>query len=235
MRLITGKYGKACIKIVFLFILLLAFNTSVSYGQHIESQIFLSKHELININDGKLSGVYAEWGASNDTYIEVKIFNNSGNSVYLFSSYFDENLYQSWFLHRYNNKTNERILSFLPIPYYMSFKRSDLVVVGEKRVITQFQVIYEFEELAPESYITILIPKESFNSNYVRNYDPKEMNKISKPRFKIINKTLDDSFRKIEFAVYDKINWFNSQSYYYDEYNFDKNSKDYQIISVTIP
>lgn len=168
-----------------------------------------------------------------DEYV-VKIFNTTSNDVFLFSSYLDECYVRSEYLHLYSRKKNTCIVSFLPLPYFLSYTRSDRLILWENAVVNKHQILYDFWKIPKGSYIQIKLPLNCFDSEYVKWYDAKEMDLIYPPVFKKMRKRPDCANKEIQFAIYPESDFRNRYTFYADSYLFFKEIMDYSILSIEV-
>lgn len=193
--------------------------------------------------------LYVEFvGVINDEFV-FEIVNNTKDSLYLFDSYLFDNekriistydgrvIQSSKYLHRYDKKTRQCKLSFLPLLPYLTAKYSDRpLVVGENKVAYHGQVLYNFSLISPQSRLQIAICKEAiYQETYVKEIYPKKHSKFEN-RIKF-SKDLYPKCENIvaEFAVYKNVNLLTShESFLYDEYNFNKQGLSYMILSIIV-
>ena len=180
-----------------------------------------------------------------DNVFEFEMVNNTKDSLYLFDSYlFDKDkrivgayldgrdMQRSKYLHRYDKKTRQCKLSFLPLIPYLGLTYTDRLILGGNKVAHAGQVVYSFSCIPPLSTFSVLICKDAiYQKTYVKEIYPK------KPSFFKFNKDLYPICENIviEFAVYKDIDLLTSiNSYYFDGYNFSKQTLSYRIISVVV-
>ena len=201
---------------------------TVSYGQEISLHVKkISSDRIIPCDT-----IYVE-SVKENKYI-VRIYNPTKESVYLFSSYFNDDLFMSKYLHLYSEKNNSCILSFLPLPYFLSYTRSDNVILGANAVVNRNQIIYQFLEIPRASFIEILLPDTCFDADYVNCYDARKMSPNNRPTFKVAKGLRRCSKKEIQVAVYANIGTLNKEVYYADPYSFSQGISDYRLLSITI-
>ena len=174
--------------------------------------------------------------------IKIVLFNNNEHSLWLFDSYLDPQyekvLFQSRYLHRFERKTNQFKLSFLPITPWLSFKHSDFLIRNEKTICTPGQVIYHFRQIQEKDSVAIVIPKEAFFcEEYVIDKPLVKYHKYDSARrvkFQTTTRSPQQSVRTVEFAIYQCIEGINDTNYYFNEGLFDDVIKGYDIIAIPI-
>lgn len=174
--------------------------------------------------------------------VKFVLYNNTKQPFWLFDSYLDPKygdvLFQSQYLHRFDRKTDQFKLSFLPITPWLSFRYSDLVVRNEKTISYPGQVIYHFRQMPGKDYIEIAIPKEAFScEEYVIDKPLVEYHKYdlaNRVKFRTTARSPQQPYRTVEFAVYQSLEGINENFYYFNEGVFDDAVRGYDILSVTI-
>jgi hypothetical protein len=182
-----------------------------------------------------------------DNDFEFEIINNGKDTLYLFDSYLidrdkriitddkeNKEIQQSIYLHRYDEKTKQCKLSFLPLLPYLSAHYTDLIL-GRNKVASKGQVLYHFRLIPPNSKNAIVISKSAFYSeDYVKEVYPQKISKFDTIKFrKSKHKKCDTVI--VEFALYKNIDLLNSKdAYYFDEFNFNKQALSYIVLSVSV-
>lgn len=178
------------------------------------------------------STVYAEAIGTNK--YAVRIYNPTKQPVYLFSSYLYGDFFASKYLHLYSKKDNTCTLSFLPLPYFLSYTRSDNLIFGPNAVVNKYQITYQFLMIPPSSYIDINLPLTCFDGDYIQNYQPQKLSLQRPPVFKAAKRPATCTKQMILFAIYTDIDNLNKDTYYKDYYAFSKDILDYHILSVKV-
>jgi len=181
-------------------------------------------------------------GKTQDIF-EFEIINNSTDSLFLFDSYFNEEttaiinkIPNAKYLHRFDTKSKQCKLSFLPLLPFLSVDKTDVIVFGENSVVRKGQILFHFKIISPQSKTVIKLPKESFyQTNFIKEIYPKKLSKFdNKINVKDIYNT-KCKYIIVEFAVYKNIDIFrNKDAYYYDEFNFNTQALSYKIISIPV-
>ncbi|MDR1763090.1 MAG: metallopeptidase family protein, partial [Dysgonamonadaceae bacterium] len=176
---------------------------------------------------------------------EFDIINNTQDTLFLFDSYIfdrDRSFYdstaiqQSIYLHRYDKKTKQCKLSFLPLLPYLSANYTGLLVLGGNKVAHTGQVLYHFRAIPPDSKNTVTISKCAFYSkDYVKEVYPQKISKFEHNiKFRKSKHKKCDSV-VVEFALYKNIDLLISErAYWSDEYNFNEQALSYIILPVSV-
>jgi hypothetical protein len=216
------------------FFVLLLFSSEMLYAQMFESQVLVFTDTITFFEQINEQNSLVKLVDSSECYYTIFLYNTTEDTLYLFDSYFEEDLVYSIYLHRYNTTEQKCKISFLPIHYYLTYQRSDVLIVGKKRINSQFQILYNFTSIYPNHYTKISIPKDVFDYDYIDDYDTQMLSKFIKPIFKKCISPYNCLYRTIEFALYKNIRKLNYNAFYYDEYNFDKNVNLYEIITIDL-
>jgi hypothetical protein len=75
--------------------------------------------------------------------INLKITNNTKDTIFIFKSYFDADISTSNYIFRYNKKNNIVNVSYVPLLPYLFTKYSDRLTF-EDRIIKDHQVVFFF-------------------------------------------------------------------------------------------
>lgn len=188
-----------------------------------------------DVHPDSLYTTYSE----NETGLVITIFNTTKDTVNIFNSYLRPSLLSSKYLHRINSKRRIYKISFLPLVPYLFTKYSD-VITGES-ITGSHQIVYDFFKLPPgtSQEITLLYQDLFRNKNSSKNvskdYDVKSLHKYSKglPQdFCTAHKLKGKYSLQFEFAVYKSVSILCEQSaYYLREQEFDKQSKDFRVLT----
>jgi len=171
-----------------------------------------------------------------DNDFEFEIINNTQDTLYLFDSYLDHDLYKSKYLHRFDKKEKLCKLSFLPLLPFLSVHYTDHIILGDNKVANKGQILYHFRVIPPKSRNKAIIPRSAFyTENYVNEVHPKKISKFEQTIKFRKSKHNRCSNIVVEFALYKNIDLLiNEQAYYLDEYNFNEQALCYTILSVSV-
>lgn len=183
-------------------------------------------------------GTYEE----DTTGITLNIINTTKDTLYVFKSYFDKIFLSSKYLHRINSKEKKYKLSLLPIVPKVFTKYSD--VITDEPIIGNQQVVYDFIKLPPNSIEKFLFKYEDLfknrnsQNNASKDYDIKILHKYTKKipqKFCTVSKLKSKYKFEVEFAVYKSVNLLcNESAYFLQENEFDKQSKDFKILTIPV-
>jgi hypothetical protein len=165
--------------------------------------------------------------------IQLTIINSyERDTLYLLDSYLLDDLMYSKYLHRYDKKGLCK-LSFLPIIPYLSVKKTDAVLVRDNRVVNKNQVLYHFISIPPKSYVRIIMHKDVFDTEYIKDFDVHKYTKFDDIKIKNVSK-FDCHKRIIEFAIYTNIDFISGDMFYYKETQFNIEAQLFRILSIEI-
>lgn len=176
--------------------------------------------------------LYTKFNDSDENFYSIKFFNTSSDTIYLFDSYFNDNYIMSEYLHRYDKKSGLCKISLLPLLPYLDLAQTDRVIIGENRIISRFQVLYNFKKILPFCGTEYKIRKDVFDVEYVKDFNMKNTSSTKKIKFKKIEK-VNCKKRIIEFAFYYNIDFLDKNIFYYPQI-FDIHVKNYEILSIEI-
>jgi hypothetical protein len=168
--------------------------------------------------------------------ITFLITNNSPDTLFLFDSYLNEELYGSRYLHRYDKKAKRCKLSFLPLLPYLSPRYRDVVILGGEKIANKGQIIFHFKAIPPNETYAVSIPKDFFHSReYVDEVYPQKYSKFDRRiKFRSRKRNRCDDVL-VEFAIYKSVDLLKSENaYYFDELAFNEQALSYDILSITI-
>lgn len=185
-----------------------------------------------------LHKVYAITGYDTNNII-VSIINPTKDTLFLFNSYLQPQFYASQHLHRVDLKERIYKISFLPLVSNLFVKYADNIT--DDLIIGQNQVVYDFIKLPPDSKADIRIDDEHLLSytnqknNVSDDYNVKKLHKYSKTpptKFRTINILKTNFKTEFEFALYKSVSLLcNQAAFYTKEYEFDKQSKEFTILT----
>jgi hypothetical protein len=202
----------------------------------------------LNAQTNQCDSLFVQFIGEKENDFEFEIINNSKDTLYLFDSYlFDRDeriigtyldgkeMQRSKYLHRYDKKTKQCKLSFLPLLPFLSVRHNDLIVLGGNKVAHIGQVLYHFRLIPPNSKNAIVISKSAFYSeDYVKEVYPQKISKFDTIKFRKSKHTKCDTVI-VEFALYKNIDLLNSKdAYYFDEFNFNEQALSYIVLSVSV-
>lgn len=169
--------------------------------------------------------------------IDLKVINNTKDTIFIFNSYFDNDISTSKYLYRYDEKKNVVNISYVPLLPYLFTKYSDKVSF-ENRIIKDYQVIYNFYKIPPSYEYSFSVPTINFKERkeFIKDFDITKLNKFQKiKRFKNIKvKKTNPSFI-VNVTYYNTVDTLcNANSYYQDELKFDTAARDFKIIQSPI-
>jgi hypothetical protein len=174
--------------------------------------------------------------------IAISIINTTMDTLYVFRSYLEKEFLSSKYLHRINRKERKYKLSLLPLVPHVFTKYSD--VITDEPIVGNQQIVYDFFKLPPNSVQSVLLSYEDLfkkkgrQNNVSKDYDVKMLNKYTKKipqKFCTVKKLKDKYSFEIEFAVYKSVNLLcNEAAYFLQENEFDKQSKDFKILTIGV-
>lgn len=162
--------------------------------------------------------------------------NPTKDTLYIFSSYFEERFYKSKYLNRVNRKNKELKLSFLPLLPYLSTSKSDRILPGSNALVNRGQLSYKFILIPPG---TTIFKDLNINSDvtvsYSKDINLSGHNMYDRIKFKDrkLCSSLDTYKKVMEFAIYKNINGLCNNhffSMYPEEYNGI--AKEFEIFSL---
>lgn len=173
-----------------------------------------------------------------DGKLVLKIINNTTEPIYLFKSYFEDDISTSPYLYRYDSKINTLNISFLPLLPYLTTKYSDRVII-QNRLIYPYQTVYDFYKILPNNEYSFSVKLTNFNDEkvFIKDFDIYSLDKFGMTkkfrRKKIAKKGLSDIVVKV--AYYKSIDIIcNADSYFLNEFEFNKQAKSFKILQTSI-
>jgi len=166
--------------------------------------------------------------------ISIKVINNTSDTIYIFKSYFDNDISISPYLYRLDKKKNEMNVSFLPLIPYLYTKYSDKVIIQD-RIIKAYQTVYDFYKILPFHEYSFNVKSLDFKNSkeFIKDFDIYSLNKfqpIKKFKREKVKKENTPAFI-VKIAYYTNIeNICNSNAYFLDELNFNEDAKKFKII-----
>lgn len=174
------------------------------------------------------------------------IENINNDTLYLFNSYFQDNIVSSNFLRRIDKKHNILNISFLPLIPFVFTRYSDAYIIYDSNsIFDENQIVYDFYKILPHSKFVIgflksdLFPSYSKSTIFLKEFNEKLL--INKRQIKTvkkykINRLYDDKKIRIKFALYKNVSKIcNEGAIYEDHKTFIMNAKNYDIVTFEIP
>ena len=187
--------------------------------------------------------IYIEKQITKDS-IFINIVNSTRDTVYLFKSYFQKDLYSSKYIHRIDTKKKNYYITFIPLIPYLSTQRTDNLVLSQNRIIKKNQILYDFIKVAPQTHFKIAFYLEDLfknvktKNNITRALQTSSLNKFSYIKFKSLTSScLIHKYNLFfSFAFYNHIDIVCRKSdFYLNEFNFNSQAKSFHIISTQVP
>ena len=117
-------------------------------------------------------------------------------------------------------------------------------MISDNPVTGNHQIVYDFFKLLPGSKQDVYLPyqelfkNKEYKDNAIKDFNVKSLHKYTKklPKKFCTTAKLKGRYTLLfEFAVYKDVSLLCTQSaYYLQEYNFDQQAKDFEILSVPI-
>lgn len=196
----------------------------------------------IDFPEKRMDSLYLEYDKMASSYY-IKIVNPTKDTLYLFSSYFSQELQSSKYLHEVDKKNKTYYISFVPIISNLATKRTDKTILGEEKIAQKEQVLYDFIKLNPNTYYVLqinysnLFKNRNTNKNAVKHYNHQSLSKFKKASFKTVTTSkLTGKYNLIfQFGIYTDVSILCSESdYYLNEFEFDKQAKSFKTINFPI-
>ncbi|OOQ58394.1 hypothetical protein [Mucilaginibacter pedocola] len=225
-----------------LLIVMFSLKTIVSSGQDSSHTCSCSQSKELLVKPQGFPIKINALARKDSNYLILNVINNREDTFYLFDSYLKKDYYSSRHLHRIDTKKGIYKISFLPIIPFLTTELSD--VIKNDPLFKKGQITYHFTQLLPNSIFEIKIPiKELLRNsellnNVIKDYDVRQLNKYSKSNYEeVFSNNLRNTLYKfqIELAVYRSVELLCKKgAYYYQEEEFDRQSKDFELLSVDI-
>ena len=222
----------------YLFLILIIFFQQRTFGQIVRTSYCKCDTKgnklLVNKNE---DSVYVEI-KYNKNQLNVDLFNNTKDTIFLFNSYFEKDISLSKYIYRYNKKEKKVKISFLPLIPFLYTKYSDKFIV-EDRIIKEYQTVYNFYKIPPFYHYTFNIDIVDLKNKkkYIKEIKIEDLNKFEKiKKFKkatLCKNSKVDYF--VEFAYYKNISLLcKKNAYFLEELEFNSQAKNYKIIKVPL-
>lgn len=225
--------------LVLLFFFTFVGSAQIRRGEYCSCKEADKISSLANYQTNSFYATYME----GTTAITVTIINTTDDTLFVFSSYLQQQFLGSKYLHRIDFCSKQYKLSMLPIIPYVFTKYSDNVATSEEAILGNHQIVYDFIKFLPNSkrelefkYSDIFRNRSDYN-NVIKDFNIKLFNKNSKIPIKVFTtKKISGKFDfSIEFAVYKTIDLLcNQTAYYTNEFEFDKQSKNFNVLSIPV-
>lgn len=124
--------------------------------------------------------------------INIKVTNSTPDTIYLFKSYFDNDISISPYLYRFDKKENEVNISLLPLIAYLYTKYSDKIIIQD-RIIKTYQTVYDFYKILPFHEYNFKVKALDFKNSkeFIKDFDVYSLSK-----FQPIKKIKKEKLRK---------------------------------------
>lgn len=225
-------------KFIFIELMVLFFSLSVKaqLGKRVCYEFSNSVSEIEESGSVLKDSVYTiaiDTGES----IKVSIFNTTKDTVFLFSSYLKDDYIQSKYLHRINENSEEKKISFLPITPFLSTSLSDKIILGSDAIISFKQIEYEFIVIPPMKVFEKYFSNKSLYINlFTRDINLQALNPFSKLKFKVIDVSKHKKYNAykniVEFAIYKNVeNLCDDTMFHLEMGAFTEQALDYKVLS----
>ncbi|XLS28536.1 hypothetical protein ACJD0Z_15185 [Flavobacteriaceae bacterium M23B6Z8] len=173
-------------------------------------------------------------GGENKKYF---LFNNpTKDTLYVFSSYFEEIYYRSPILNRLNKKSKEKKLSLIPLINYLTPNLNDLIMLKDDALINKGQLSYSFIQIPPKKSCSVIFDLNLIlNDRYAKDINVRDLAFNDKIKWKEVKERKKISYKKIiEFAIYNSnVKKLCDIDYYVSKTNeYFQLAKSYKIYSL---
>lgn len=156
---------------------------------------------------------------SRDTLV-FTFSNNSKDTFFLFSTYFDNKYLSSKYLHRIDKEFRTYKLSFLPLlPFISAYLTDKIILDNENKIIMEGQTLFQFVKIEPLETFTLCLPySELFlhkdkKNNAVKEFAFDEVDKKTIKQLSLRNQKGKYNL-SFEFALYNKVDLLLSRDLY---------------------
>ncbi|MEO9484967.1 MAG: hypothetical protein ABJG47_16015 [Ekhidna sp.] len=175
--------------------------------------------------------------------IIFQFYNTTSETVFLFSSYFEDLYYSSRHLHRVDTNSLEYKISFIPLNPFLKTISSDRIKFVARDAVISNQNLYDFIKIQPYSFFELEIPYRLLFKNIdnedscVSVIDEDQNTLFGNIDFQILDKKsvkskLDLQF---EFAVYESVDFLcNRTAYWEASKEFEKQAMGLQKFIVPV-
>lgn len=219
------------------FQMLFSQENKTSFSRENFCECKIKGQEIKNNDDGKIleNSVSSNVTSFKDS-LKISLYNTTKDTVFLFNSYFSDDISTSKFLYRINKKESKRKISFLPLVPYLFTKYSDNIIIKD-RVVKNYQVVYNFEKIPPnykyEFYVKIKNYKDL--NMLIKDFDLVSLNKFQPiKKIKTLKVAPSQDF-EVELAYYKNVNLLcNKNDYFLKELEFNTQAKSFETIRVKL-
>lgn len=169
------------------------------------------------------------------SHLAVTFNNPTADTIYIFSSYFEEEYYTSKIINRVNEENKIRKISFLPFVWCITPEKSDAVITHAGGIIRSNQFLYNFISLPPKTSYQ----KEFIFNNYQEFTE--DISMVNAGRTKriylkdITIENINEYKNVMEFAVYNNIAGLCDINFYIKYMdNYYEKADSYKLYSVNI-
>lgn len=167
--------------------------------------------------------------------------NSSKDTLFLFSTYFDNQYLSSKYLHRIDKECKTYKLSFLPLlPYIAAYLTDKIILYNENKIIMEGQTLYQFVKIGPMETFTLNLPYSKLflhkdeKNNAVKDFS---FEKVDKRAIKQLSlRRLKGKYcLSFEFALYKKVDLLLSRDLYINGgIKTYEQSKDFETVKVAV-
>ncbi len=168
--------------------------------------------------------------------LKISFYNTTKDTIYLFNSYFSEDISKSKFLYRINKKEKKRKISFLPLVPYLFTKYSDRIII-KNRIINDYQVVYNFDKIPPNRVYNFYIKINNVEelNLLIEDFDLASLNKFQSIKKFKSSKVKPNKDFNVEFAYYKHVDLLcNKNDYFLKEIEFNNQAKSFEIVNAKL-
>lgn len=213
------------------------------YGQDFYKSCVIKDFSLTKSTETQKSDTVLLTYTETETDLTFTIHNFKKDTIYLFSTYFDEKFLKSPSLHRYNRTEKIYRVSFLPFLPNLVLKNPDLVKTNLNDRVLDNQNVYSFIVIPPNFNYTLNFSLSYlFPNNLTADFDLKNVVLSNKNLFEFSKKSKNVPLNKLtlkqriffEFAYYSKIDFICETSNMYLKTN-DFRARALEFSTLTTP
>ena len=151
--------------------------------------------------------------------IEVELYNESPDTVYLFDTYINPDFYDSDYIHQYECSSQTHIVSFLPLLSYVGYFPTDVYRLKDEKLVTRGQLQYHFIAIAPCESVLLSFPSSIVShSRLIRKINQKRSSIWRKNMtFRVCRKPRVRHY-DFAFAIYRDVSLLISEKEFSDAY-----------------
>jgi len=233
---------KLIIKKVFIILLFFFYTYATAQVKRSDNYCFTQTGKSIDFSVKRTDSLYCDYVIEGNL-LKINIVNPSKDTLYLFKSYFAQELYPSKYIHQIDRKNKVYYISFAPIVSSLTTNKTDKVILGENSVGHKGQVLYDFIKLNPGTFYqleidrTRLFKNHLISNNAVRYFDHFKLSKFKNANFKALTTSnLKGRYDVVvQFGIYDDVRLLCDKSkYYMNEIEFDRKSKVFKMINLNV-